>query len=265
MWYRLDATDGEVVDWVSYLISAFRDIKPAFGFATANLLAVISTGGPPKNAFMASLISELGGLEPQATVLVLDDFHVVDHLPDAAVLIGQLLRDAPPWLAIVIASRRHPDLETSKLAASGELAEVGTADLRFTKDEIEPFLRRLTPHHWTTTWCRPLSVARWDGQPFFNFSTDPSEAPPTRIRSVARALSGASSPVYDFLARRSAGRTLDGDIRRFLVRASLLTVSAQGRWRRYTATFTVLRARARLRMDRPCRKVGAHRFFEHHQ
>src|SRR4051812_27803671 len=61
VWYRLDSTDADVVDWVSYLVAAFREVEPGFGQATVDLLGEIPTGGPPKSAFLASLISELGG------------------------------------------------------------------------------------------------------------------------------------------------------------------------------------------------------------
>src|SRR3954466_14212356 len=43
LWYRLDSTDGEVVDWTNYLIAAARELEPSFGAATIGLLREIPT------------------------------------------------------------------------------------------------------------------------------------------------------------------------------------------------------------------------------
>ena len=47
--------------------------------------------------------------------------------------------------------------------------------------------------------------------------------PPTAIRSMARALSGASGPIYDFLAEEILG-SVSADLRQFLTRCSILTM-----------------------------------------
>src|SRR4051794_6612423 len=110
MWYRLDTTDAEIVEWTNYLLAAIREFDPSFGASTADLLREIPTGGPPKTAYISSFISELADVDAAPTLLVLDDFHLVDDQADAVEFVSKLLRDAPPWLHIVISSRRKPDL-----------------------------------------------------------------------------------------------------------------------------------------------------------
>src|SRR3954466_12879492 len=51
MWYRLDTTDAEIVEWTNYLLAAIREFDPSFGASTADLLKEIPTGGPPKASY----------------------------------------------------------------------------------------------------------------------------------------------------------------------------------------------------------------------
>src|SRR4051812_22092632 len=119
MWYRLDASDAEIVDWTNYLVAAARELDPSFGASTANLLKEIATGGPPMSAYISSLISELADFTTQPTLLVLDDFHLVDDKQDALEFVARLVRGSPPWLRIVVSSRRRPQVEVGRLAAAG--------------------------------------------------------------------------------------------------------------------------------------------------
>src|SRR4051794_24356397 len=73
MWYRLDSTDTEVIDWTNYLVAAARELDPTFGIGTLELLKEVATGGPPKSAYVSSFISELANLSASPTLLVLDD------------------------------------------------------------------------------------------------------------------------------------------------------------------------------------------------
>lgn len=222
MWYRLDSADADVVTWANHLVAAVRETEPTFGQATLSLMSQLATGGPPKSAFVSSVISELGDLDPRPTVLVLDDFHAVDEHQDAIDFVARLASHAPPWLSIVISSRRRPTLEVGRLTASGELVEVATDELRFSRDETvrlfaETYQMPLEDdvlydvEQRTQGWVASLQL----------FHGSVRGRPPSAVRALARALSGATSPIYDFLAEEVLAN-LPTDIERFLVRSSLL-------------------------------------------
>lgn len=224
LWYRLDSTDADIITWTNHIIAAVRETEPTFGEATLRLMTELSTGGPPKSAFISSVISELGDLQPVPTILVLDDFHEVDTSEDSLEFVPRLLRDAPPWLSLVIATRRRPELELGRLRASGEISEITTEDLRFSIDEtIELFADRFeTPldrdivadlDERTKGWIASLQL----------FYGSIRGRPPSAIRSMARALSGASGPIYDFLAEEILG-SVSADLRQFLIRCSILNI-----------------------------------------
>jgi len=222
MWYRLDATDADIVTWANHLVAAAREIEPNFGEATLRLMTQLAAGGPPRSAFMSSVIGELGDLESTPTVLVLDDFHVVDSSGEATDFVGRILRDAPPWLSIIVSSRRRPELELGRITASGDLVEIGTDELRFSLAEtVELFADSYgTPldedvlhdlDERTKGWAASLQL----------FHGSIRGRPPNAVRALARALSGASSPIYDFLAQEVLAN-LPTDLERFLIRSSLL-------------------------------------------
>jgi DNA-binding SARP family transcriptional activator len=222
LWYKLDPTDSDPITWTNYLIAAAREVDPAFGAGTQSLLAQVGPGGPPESAFVASLLGELPRLGEAPTILVLDDFHAVEDSRDAHEYVSRLIKDGPSWLHFVIASRRRPVLEISRLAAMGELNEISTDDLRFTVDEtarlfadgygmaLEPdVLRDLDSR--TQGWAASLQL----------FHGSVRGRPSTAIRALAKSLSGASNPIYDFLAQEVLNNLAD-DLGEFLIRCSLL-------------------------------------------
>jgi len=222
LWYRLDPTDGDFVTWANHIIAAAREIEPDFGESTLRLMSQLATGGPPRSAFVSSVIGELGDLEPVRTLLVLDDFHSIDSYSEAIEFVTRLAKDGPPWLQIVISTRRKPALEMGRLAASGELAEITTEDLRFSREEtVQLFTEAYgTPldddvladvDSRTKGWIASLQL----------FHGSIRGRSPSAVRALARALSGASSPIYDFLAEEVLGN-LPSHLERFLVRCSLL-------------------------------------------
>ena len=222
LWYRLDPTDGDVITWANHLIAAAREVEPDFGEATLRLMSQLATGGPPTSAFVSSVLAELSGMDARQTVLVLDDFHLVDESAEAVEFVSRLTRDGPPWLRIVISSRRKPSLGLGRLTASDELAEIGTDDLRFSRDEtVELFsesygtpldddvLRDLDSR--TKGWVASLQL----------FHGSIRGRSPSAVRALARQLSGASSPIYDFLAEEVLAN-LSPLLESFLLRSSLL-------------------------------------------
>ena len=222
LWNRLDSTDADIVTWTNHIIAAVRETEPTFGEATLRLMTELATGGPPKSAFISSVISELGDLQPVPTILVLDDFHEVDDRSEARELVALLIKDSPPWFRIVVSSRSRPSIEVARLTANDEFAEITTDDLRFSRDE--------TIRLFTDSYGRPLdddvlqeldSKTRGWVASLQLFYGSIRGRPSTAVRALARQLSGASSPLYDFLAEEVLSN-LPEHLEQFLLRASIL-------------------------------------------
>jgi LuxR family transcriptional regulator, maltose regulon positive regulatory protein len=73
------------------------------------------------------------------TFLVIDDLHELAS-PDALKQLTGLLENLPQHVHAILATRRSLPLRLHKLRLAGELAEIRTADLRFTERETREFL-----------------------------------------------------------------------------------------------------------------------------
>jgi LuxR family maltose regulon positive regulatory protein len=135
-WLSLDKNDNDPSRFLIYLIAALQRIDSEIG---ADVQAVlIESPSPQFEILLTRLIGEMGRL-PGKSIIVLDDFHLVDSKPvhDA---ISFLIEYLPPTIHLVISGRSDPPLPISRLRVQGEVNEVRTSQLRFTKKEVADFL-----------------------------------------------------------------------------------------------------------------------------
>ena len=132
----LDEYDGDVAAFVPAVVAALQTLDPAFGRDTLMLLRLPVR--PPLGAIAATLATELADL-PEPSVLVLDDYHTLNS-PDADKLLTALLRQLPPQLHLIVATRQEPALGIPRLRAHGELNELRADDLQFDDEATHAFL-----------------------------------------------------------------------------------------------------------------------------
>lgn len=138
-WLSLDPADDALRRFVTHVVAALRTVAPELGAAT--LAQLDSDRLPAPETLLAPLVDDLDRL-PGATVLALDDYHVVD---DAAVhaCVTYLLDHLPARVTLAVATRADPPLPLPRLRVRDELVELRAADLRFTPGEAGEFLTRL--------------------------------------------------------------------------------------------------------------------------
>ena len=222
IWYRLDETDGDWITLVNYILASIREAVPEFGGATARLLEPITGSSPPKDVVLASLMAELNLLRDQPTVLVLDDFQTVDDCSDARDLVKRLVRDGPPTFRLIVSSRRRPGLPLGKWFAGDGVAELSTDDLRFSKGEISRLFAEAYGQPLDADVLDELDL-RTQGwavslQLFHSLVQGRSDA---QVRTVIWSLSGATSPIYEFLAEELLEQ-LAPDLQDFAQRTAIL-------------------------------------------
>lgn len=108
---------------------------------TARLLAAVpdhrpNRRQPPLPPSPADVLAELAARWPLGVCVVLDDVHHVAATADGARLLATLLRDAPPPVRFVLASR-HPVRGLGALRARGDVLELDDTDLALTPLEAE--------------------------------------------------------------------------------------------------------------------------------
>ncbi len=222
LWYRLDEDDRDWIAFLNYLVAAGREHDPGFAPTTASMLEDMSVGGPTRDAVIDVFLRELPSITEGGAVLILDDFHLVDESPDVRLIARELVARAPERLTIVFASRRLPSIPLARLRAAGEVAELGTDDLRFDVDETrrlfsETYGRTLEPDVLadvaarTEGWAASLQLVQ----------AALRDRSPAEIRRFVRGLSGADQELYDYLAEEVVG-DLPEDLQQFLMRTSIL-------------------------------------------
>jgi DNA-binding SARP family transcriptional activator len=223
IWYRLDETDQDWVTVLHHLVAAGRQTDPTFGSATWSLLGELGTGGSPMATILATFVRELQAIGNQGTVLILDDYHVVEGTPDLQQIVREIVTHAPERLSVVILSRRTPILPIARLRALGEVAEIGRDALRFEAMETERLFREtygrpLEPDvlaeldRRTEGWAASLQLVR----------SALRERSTAETRTFIASLSGARGTLHDFLAEEVVG-DLDSALQSFLMRTSILS------------------------------------------
>ena len=224
LWYRLDPDDRDWVTLLHHLVAAGREHDPTFAPATAACLAEVGTAGTTREFAVSTFVAELPTIASSGAVLIFDDFHLVDDAPDVRYVARELVARAPERLTIAFASRRAPTVPLSRLRTVGDVAELGTDDLRFDATETaqlftETYGRQLDPDVLedlaarTEGWIASLQLVQ----------AALRDRTPGEIRRFVRTLNGADHDLYDYLAEEVVG-DLDDELQRFLMETSILQV-----------------------------------------
>lgn len=136
-WYTLDQFDQDPWVFLTYLVAAIGRQFPA---ATEQVVARLTGAGrPPFTEATAALARGVYTIEHDF-VLVIDDWHLVDHVVEIRNLISQLLLQCPR-LRCILASRVHPGLPNMMLlTARRETVGIEEDSLRFTPSEASAVL-----------------------------------------------------------------------------------------------------------------------------
>src|SRR5271170_2527536 len=285
-WLSLDAADNDPVRFWRHTVAALDRARPGIGERVGLLL------GPPAPAsfegLVTALINDLAARPGDGEVLlVLDDYHLIDARPVHGSL-GFLLEHLPPGLHLVLASRADPPLPLARLRAGGQLAELRTADLRFSAGEAAALLRESAGADLPAAAVAALA-ARTEGWVAGLRLAALSLARQTDPAGFVAAFSGSHRYVLDYLTEEVLDRQQE-ELRTFLLETSLLERLSGGLcdavtgrtdsramlerveqaglflvpldevrgWWRYHHLFADL-LRARLQQQRPGRVPGLHR------
>jgi len=214
-WYSLDRLDTDSWTFISYVLAAIGQRFPAALPVTTELLR--SGSRNPYATIAASLVREVAAIE-QDFVLVFDDWHFVDEIPDCGDLVEQLLLYCQ-HCHVVLASRTFPSVRNMMLlAARRQMIGLDEEGLRFTADELLPVLAAAPsgpmPSELAQRWIDQTNG--WITGILLAIEVT-GEAPPTDALTDPRA----QRRIYGFLAEQVLDRQRP-EIREFLLDAALL-------------------------------------------
>ena len=129
-WFSIDEGDSDLSRFLAYLASALQARFPDTGESL--LIGLQSPQPPTAEHLLTTLINDVHEIESDF-ILVLDDYHIID-IRSAHDTVSFLLDNMPSQMHLVLAGRNDPPLPLSRLRVSGNLNEIRSADLRFTKE-----------------------------------------------------------------------------------------------------------------------------------
>jgi LuxR family transcriptional regulator, maltose regulon positive regulatory protein len=124
-------------DTQQFWLAVLRAIRRAHG-GPGEGEPLAATPGFSPGAIADRVLSELAE-QPDRTLLIIDDLHELAS-PEGLAQLTRLLERLPPHVHAILATRRSLPLRLHKLRLAGDLAEIRTADLRFTRRETREFL-----------------------------------------------------------------------------------------------------------------------------
>ncbi|HWI54004.1 MAG TPA: BTAD domain-containing putative transcriptional regulator [Symbiobacteriaceae bacterium] len=138
VWYSIGEGDADPLPFLLHLIYALRLQSPLIGEKALTVLQEGEGPGRPWHLAVEALINDMVFSSQPETLLVLDDFHLVDQVPAILAIVEHLVEHMPGQVHLLVASRRRPPLPSlPKWRARAEVLELGESDLVFTADEIQ--------------------------------------------------------------------------------------------------------------------------------
>lgn len=138
-WVSLDEGDNDPIRFWNYLIAACQSIHPELGETS---LALLQTPQPlPGETIPTLLINDIVQLQSEL-VVVLDDYHTIQNTAIHAAL-SFLVEHLPDNFHLILSTRADPPWPLARLRALNRLIEIRAADLRFTTEEAQAFLRQV--------------------------------------------------------------------------------------------------------------------------
>jgi LuxR family maltose regulon positive regulatory protein len=135
-WVSLERSEDDPARFWTHVATAIAAVAPDAAQAALRALEVPSVD--PLDVAVPGLLTGLGDLDVPVAV-VLDDLHEVAD-PRVTDGLEFFLDHLPATLRVVLAARTAPPVGLARLRARGRLAEITTADLRFTPDEARALL-----------------------------------------------------------------------------------------------------------------------------
>jgi ATP/maltotriose-dependent transcriptional regulator MalT len=222
LWYRIDEQDRDWIGLLNYLVAAGRQVSEGFAPTTASLLGDLGAGSATRERIVETFLGELQSLAGAPTAMILDDWHLLDGVLEVRQIIRALIDQAPDGMSFVFASRRRPAVSVARYRARGELAELGTTDLRFSHEETGRLFRETYQQPLASDTLSALS-ARTEGwaASLQLVQAATRNRTPADTRNFVRGLSGIDENLYDYLAEEVIG-DLDVPMQMFLMRTSIL-------------------------------------------
>ncbi|MEO5616870.1 MAG: BTAD domain-containing putative transcriptional regulator, partial [Candidatus Eisenbacteria bacterium] len=212
----------DLMVFARHLLAGFRTEAPRFGRHFERALAESSRGAAAAERLAGMFLNELATRRGPVAHLVLDDYHEVGSSSQVHAFVTALLRQLPDSLRVLMGTRTPPPLALERLRVRGEIFELDSSHLRFTRDELGQLFSEV--YGW------PLEAAELEaldsvtlGWPTAVYLVHESlrRGPDRTLSEVLAELRGRDVDLQEFLAGEIHARLEPGE-RRLLERVAAL-------------------------------------------
>lgn len=135
LWYQLDLTDNDPMQFIIYLLKGLEKALPGFRVKIPDLKL---GGTAEKDAllFLSPLLAELNEKAKGGLLVVFDDFHLINE-PIILRFLERFLSYLPPFVHVIFVCRYLPSINLFRLKADGNVIEISQSDLEFNPQEME--------------------------------------------------------------------------------------------------------------------------------
>ncbi|MEP7027414.1 MAG: BTAD domain-containing putative transcriptional regulator [Candidatus Eisenbacteria bacterium] len=222
LWYSLLASDADPVVFGRHLLAVFRSDDPRFGRDLERALAELKPGPRAGEVLGGVLVNAVAALKGPARLLVLDDFHEVAHEPGVLAIVESLLRQPSDRLQLWIASRTLPPLAIERLRVRGDVFELDSDQLAFTREEIQGLFGEVFSRPAADEEVAALETATRGWPTALHLVHAALErSPGASVTEAARAVAESPLDLHSYFSSEVYAR-LDADSRRVLERTSAL-------------------------------------------
>ena len=141
VWYSLDTWDNEIDLFLSYLAKGLILSEAGREVGKALLQILSSRSNLGHEGFNRTVIGLLHQIS-DSIIIALDDYHVISDT-NIHNLLNELIRQLPQMIKLCIISREDPPLTLGRVRATGRICDLRMANLKFTVDESEAFLKTM--------------------------------------------------------------------------------------------------------------------------
>ena len=215
-WVSLDSGDNDADRLWTHVAAALERAGCVLPVSEPASVVGANAEASPR-ALLPAIVSALAAAADDL-VLVLDDFHFVQH-PACHEQVQFLISNLPAQAHLVLITRSDPGLRLGRLRASSDLAEIRAVDLSFTTLEAEELLAndqvQVSPQTVTQL------VERTEGWPAGLYLATLSLAGRPDADDFVQRFSGQNRFIGDYLTEEVLNRHTDR-VRDFIITVSIL-------------------------------------------
>jgi len=215
-WVSLDSGDNDPDRLWTHVEVALGRAGCVLPASEPSRLVAPSSGDAPRTV-LSAIVNALAAM-PDDIVLVLDDFHSIQH-PACHDQVQFLVQNLPAQAHLVIITRSDPGLRLGRLRASDQLAELRANDLSFTRSEAVELLAREQVTLADDTVSQLME--RTEGWPAGLYLATLSLAGRADPDDFVRRFSGGNRFIGDYLTEEVLSRHSDR-VREFITNVSIL-------------------------------------------